>query len=72
VAKPDRARRFRRLAPEGTTGDLFAHFGISADPPPLPVDPPTTDAVACPACGWWRADATTAPCWMCGAKRVAG
>ncbi|MEM9460973.1 MAG: hypothetical protein AAGF11_42810 [Myxococcota bacterium] len=60
--------RFRRLrTPQ--TGDLFEHFGISADPPPPITDRPrpVIAAAACAHCGWLRPLPVRGACPLCGA-----
>lgn len=62
----ERSRRFRRLGAKAQTGDLFEHFGVDVepDPGPLPALTPVTQAIACPACGWYRP--LRSACDLCG------
>ncbi|MEM6994209.1 MAG: hypothetical protein AAF721_27085 [Myxococcota bacterium] len=69
----DRTRRFARLGPakrkEPASADLFAHFGVDAEPAvavPAATDEPSP-ALACPDCGWFRATPFVEACPLCAA-----
>jgi hypothetical protein len=84
VAVAERSRRFRRLrrpdsasSGTGTTGDLFAHFGVEIEPDRTEAEPDAAAAVVdarpCRTCRWYvMADDAQSSCPICAEPRPWG